>query len=72
MSDQEIIAALVKGRERCRQLVQFYQNLHAATEAFYIRVAQGDVLGCLPGSTGFLVSTTVKNNFLVFRKGGEF
>ena len=32
MSDQEIIAALVKGRERCRQLVQFYGQLHAAIQ----------------------------------------
>lgn len=32
MSDQEIIAALVKGRERCRQLVQFYGRLHAAIQ----------------------------------------
>jgi hypothetical protein len=29
MSNEEIIAQLVKGRERCRQLVQFYQKLHA-------------------------------------------
>ena len=27
MNDEEIIASLVKGRERCRQIVQLYQNL---------------------------------------------
>jgi hypothetical protein len=27
MSDQEIIAVLIKERERCRQLVQLYQSL---------------------------------------------
>jgi hypothetical protein len=28
MSDQEIIATLVKGRDRCRKLIQLYRNLH--------------------------------------------
>ncbi|HBA84864.1 MAG TPA: hypothetical protein DCZ95_12290 [Verrucomicrobia bacterium] len=32
MSDQEIIAVLVKERERCRQLVQLYQSLRAARD----------------------------------------
>ena len=31
MSDEEIISTLVKGRERCRQLVQFYHNVRAAS-----------------------------------------
>jgi hypothetical protein len=31
MSDEEIISTLVKGRERCRQLVQFYRNIRAAS-----------------------------------------
>lgn len=31
MSDEEILATLVKGRERCRQLVQFYHNIRAAS-----------------------------------------
>jgi hypothetical protein len=45
--------------------------LHAATEAFHIRVTHGDMLGCLPGSGRFLVSAAVKDNFLIFRKRGE-
>jgi hypothetical protein len=32
MNDEEIISTLVKGRERCRQLVQFYHNVRAASE----------------------------------------
>lgn len=31
MSDEEILSTLVKGRERCRQLVQFYHNVRAAS-----------------------------------------
>jgi hypothetical protein len=50
----------------------FSPGLHTSTEAFYIRVAQGDVLRCLPGSGRFLVSATIKDNFLVFRKRGKF
>jgi hypothetical protein len=37
MKDEEVIAALVKGRERCRQIVQLYQNLREASETRSVR-----------------------------------
>ena len=32
MSDEEIISTLIKGRERCRQLVQLYQQVRNSDE----------------------------------------
>ncbi len=33
MSEQEIIATLIKGRDRCRKLIQLYRNLHLNEDA---------------------------------------